>query len=298
MRRDDRKKLLVTGASGFLGRHVCRHAADAWEVIGLGRTAAAVPGVDRWVSLDLTDASGLVRLFGDLKPDAVIHLGAMSRLPDCQAEPARSLAVNVQASRQVAALSAERGIPCVFSSTDIVFDGQRPPYREADPVCPINTYGVHKALAEEAMLAAYPETLVCRLSMVFGMAGKWFRPDGQRMARGARLPLFRDEFRTPVSADRVAQGMLVAMGRHRGVLHLGGGMRVSRLGFGRMAARAFGYYAGGIVSCRQGEMDLGAPRPRDVTLDITLARRLGFAPLPLADELSALAARFRTASGC
>ena len=282
------KKLLVTGASGFVGRYVCRKASGAWQVLGLCRSCSEpIPGT-AYQFLDLTDLSAMARVFGDFRPDAVIHLAAMSGLAACQRDPASSYNINVAVSRRIAELCAEAFIPCVFTSTDIVFDGCCPPYSETDPVTPINVYGEHKALAETAMLAAFPEVSVCRLSLVFGMDGRWVRPDGRAMFEGVALKLFEDEYRTPIRAERLVDGLFLALEQSPGILHLGGGDRISRYDFGLMIAEMHSLKSAHVVSCRQKGMDLGAPRPADVSLNIDKARALGFHPGSLREEVGGL----------
>ena len=239
-------------------------------------------------SLELTDLPAMAGIFSEFRPDAVIHLAAMSGLGACQRDPASSYKINVDVSRRIAELCAEAHIPCVFSSTDIVFDGCCAPYSETDPVAPVNVYGEHKALAEAAMLSAFPEVSVCRLSLVFGMDGGWIRPDGKAMLDGAFLKLFADEYRTPIRAGRVVEGLLLALEKSPGILHLGGGERVSRYDFGHMIAEMYAPKKPHIVSCGQKDVDLGTPRPSDVSLSIDKARALGFQTRSLLEELSLL----------
>ena len=283
------KRLLITGASGFIGRHVCRKAAGTWQVLGLCRSRTGqMPGTV-FHSLDLTDLSALAGIFNDFRPDAVVHLAAMPGLGACQNDPASSYRINVAVSRRIAELCADVYIPCVFTSTDIVFDGRCAPYRETDPVAPVNVYGEHKALAESAMISVFPEVSVCRLSLVFGMDGGWIRPDGKAMFDGAVLKLFMDEYRTPIRVGRVVEGLFLALEKSPGILHLGGGERVSRYDLGHMIAEKHSLKKAHIVSCRQKNVDLGAPRPEDVSLNIDKARALGFHPRSLREELGFLA---------
>jgi dTDP-4-dehydrorhamnose reductase len=68
-------------------------------------------------------------------------------------------------------------------------------------------------------------------------------------------------------------------------LHLGGGDRISRYDFGLMIAETYFFQKARIIPCRQGDMDLGAPRPADVSLNIDKARALGFHPGCLREEV-------------
>ena len=128
-------------------------------------------------------------------------------------------------------------IPYVFTSTDLVFDGLNPPYKETDPVSPVNLYGEQKVMAERGILVRYPVAAICRMPLMFGVATppatSFMQPFMQTLREGKELSLFTDEFRTPVSGKTAAQGLLLALAIS-GIIHLGGKERVSRYDFGRL----------------------------------------------------------------
>lgn len=106
-----------------------------------------------------------------IKPDAVIHTAAKSDPNYCQLNRNESKKLNVDASINIAKLCAEYSIHCVFTSTDLVFNGLNAPYREEYPVCPVNFYGEQKVLAEEGMLKYHPMVAICRMALMFGITG-------------------------------------------------------------------------------------------------------------------------------
>lgn len=107
----------------------------------------------------------------------------------------------------------------------------------------------------------------------------------EAMRSGRAVRLFVDEHRTPVSGRTAAAGILLALGRHNGTLHLGGRERISRYEFGRMVADTLGDGNARLVPCRQQDAATSAPRPPDVSLDSSRAFAMGFSPVPLAEEL-------------
>lgn len=286
------QKLFVTGASGFLGWNLCYLAAATWEVYGTALTKTiAIPGTTL-LNIDLTNDSELNHLFQSIQPDAVIHLAAQSSPNVCQNQPEASYPLNVTASATIASLCADRELPCVFASSEMVFDGLNAPYREDDRVSPINRYGEQKALAEVAMLDRYPKTAICRMPLMFGAvpptASSFIQPFIQALRTGQELKLFTDEFRTPASATTAAKGLLLALQAVQGRLHLGGRERVSRYEFGCLMAAVLGLSPDGIKACRQQDLPMAAKRPPDLALDSTKALQLGYAPLSLRAELEAL----------
>ncbi|WP_138502149.1 SDR family oxidoreductase [Nostoc sp. PA-18-2419] len=289
------KRLLITGVSGFLGWHLCQLAKQEWEIYGTYLShPIEIPGV-KILKVNLTDFQELYRIFSTIKPAAVIHTAAHSQPNFCQTHPEESHAINVTASSNIAGLCADNSIPCVFTSTDLVFDGLNAPYYETDSVCPVNIYGEQKALAEAGMLERYPMTTVCRMPLMFGAATatakSFIQPFIQTLKDGKELNLFIDEFRSPVSGTTAAKGLLLALEKVSGIIHLGGKERMSRYDFGRLLAEVFQLPLTGIKACRQQDVKMPAPRPADVSLDSSKAFALGYQPLSLKEELEELRVR-------
>ncbi|MBE9207284.1 NAD(P)-dependent oxidoreductase [Nostoc sp. LEGE 06077] len=287
------KKLLITGASGFLGWHLCQLAKPDWEVYSTYNSHfIEIPGI-KILKVNLTDFQELQQLFNDIHPDAVIHTAAHSQPNFCQIYPQESHLINVTASCNIAGLCADFSIPCVFTSTDQVFNGLTPPYHENAPVCPINIYGEQKVMAEMGMLERYPMTAVCRIPLLFGCATptaqNFIQPFIQTLKEEKELNLFIDEYRTPASGTTAAKGLLLAVEKVNGIIHLGGKERISRYDFGQLLVEVFKLPSTGIKSCRQKDVKMSAPRPADVSLDSSQAFRLGYQPLSLKEELQIIA---------
>ena len=162
-------KLLVTGASGLLGRAVMRECTRAGhEVIGLAfsRVSGAL------VKLDLTDAEAIHGLIQRERPDVVINLAAERRPDVVERDPVAVKRLNVDAPAILAQACATLNPPAYLLniSTDYVFDGQNPPYFVDSPTHPLNAYGMSKREGEIAVLdAALPGYATnLRLPVLYG----------------------------------------------------------------------------------------------------------------------------------
>jgi dTDP-4-dehydrorhamnose reductase len=283
------KKLLITGASGFLGWHLCQLAKQEWEIYGTYLSHPLEISGIKMLKLNLTNFQELQHIFNDIKPTAVIHTAAHSQPNFCQTHPEESHTINVTTSCNIADLCADNSIPCAFTSSDLVFDGLNAPYRETDAVCPVNLYGEQKAIAEAGMLERYPMTAVCRMPLMFGAptptAKSFIQPIIETLKSEKELSLFIDEFRTPVSGTTAAKGLLLALEKVNGIIHLGGKERISRYDFGKLLVEVFQLPATGLKTCRQQDVKMPAPRPADVSLDSSKAFGLGYKPLSLKEEL-------------
>lgn len=287
------QKLLVTGASGFLGSNLCQYAQANWKVYGTYYNhKIQIPGVTI-AKVDLRNFDALRQLFQDIQPNAVVHSAAASKPNFCQIHPQESYSINVTATLNIAHLCAENNIPCAFTSTDLVFDGQNRFYQETDPVSPVSIYGEQKAEAEQKMLQIYPAIAVCRMPLMFGMSPDISSGLIQGMIRnlqaGKELNLFTDEFRTPTSATSAAQGLLLTITKKvHGRLHLGGKTRISRYELGLLLADILQLPQELIKPGKQADIEMAAPRSPDTSLDSNKAFALGYQPLTLQEELTQL----------
>ncbi|MBD2137313.1 NAD(P)-dependent oxidoreductase [Anabaena sp. FACHB-1237] len=284
------KKLLVTGVSGFLGWHLCQIInREEWEIYGTYAHKLIDICGTKIIKNDLTNLAQLTTLFQEIQPDAVIHLAAKSQPNYCQLNREESYKINVTASCNIAGLCADNSIPLVFTSTDLVFDGLNPPYQETDKVSPVNIYGEQKVAAEIGILNIYPSATICRMPLMFGnqtpTAKSFIQPFIEILKNGQELNLFTDEFRTPVSANTAAKGLLLALEKVQGIIHLGGKERISRYDFGKILVEVLQLPGDKLKSCLQSEVKMAAPRPKDVSLHSEKAFNLGYEPLSIREEL-------------
>ncbi len=299
--------LLITGASGFLGSWLCEAAQPQWQVTGLYSRQPGSDATVNWVQANLCKLEQLAPLITRLKPEAVIHLAALSNTPYCEAHPEETAKLNVDAPIALAQTCAQQQIPLIFTSSDLVFDGENspnketaPPYKENAPVNPQTAYGQQKAQAEAGVMAAWPQAIVARMPLMFGMGhsdSPKTAPNNfmtrllEALKAGEPISLFHDEIRNPLSAKMAAQGLLLAVDlainqRHQGLLHLGGPEAVSRYDLGVLLAKAQGYDPSHLQACSQDDVSFTMPRPKNVCIDCSLAHSLGFTPPSLAEQLA------------
>lgn len=156
-------RLLVTGADGFVGRHLVRAAQRAGHAVvaGIGPGGAApatwlAPDAAAGVTahpLDLSSADDLARLAAE-PVEAVVHLAAISSGADARRDPAAAMAVNTDATIALfdAVTAHGRAPRFLFVSTAEVYGaGHDGPITEAAPIAPMSPYAESKAAAEAAL---------------------------------------------------------------------------------------------------------------------------------------------------
>ncbi|MFC1742669.1 SDR family oxidoreductase [Candidatus Riflebacteria bacterium] len=286
------KRLLITGASGFLGWNLLNIACHQWDCYGLYHRNQLSHSQAAMQKVDITDYLAIKNIVNTINPDAIIHCAAIANAGFCQKNPEQSRRVNVAAAINIADLCNDLNIPCVFCSTDLVFDGLNPPYTEDSPVSPVSIYGEQKVEAEEDMKRRCGSVIICRLPLMFGRASPVSGCFLQNMLKdfeaGKTLTLFKDEFRTPAEAKVVAAGLLLALAKEPGIINLGGSERISRCDFGYLVREIFSLSKGGIKPCLQKDVKSPYSRAKDVSLDISKARSLGYKPQSLRFELKTM----------
>ncbi len=276
------RRILVTGATGFLGRHVLAAVPEAFRPIaGISprQNAVNLPDLES-LTLDLADPSSCARKVQDLHPDGILHLAAMADTGACELDPSSSERINVQASAELARAAQELNIPFVFCSTDLVFGGDKAPYRPADPVAPLMVYGQHKAQAEFLVSQLHSGALIARLPLMYGHSDDIRRGLVPaliaKLKSGQNVHLFEDEARSVAAASHVARGLWQALDWPSGIWHFGGPDPLSRYAFGLAVARHFGLESSLIIPSLQADHPGLAPRPKDVSLDSSASYARGW----------------------
>lgn len=210
--------VLLFGANGQLGSDIVRLWDDpAVQLVGLTRADA-----------DVTDAAAVERLVAENRPDVVINTTAFHNLPVCETDPETCFRVNVLGGRNIAAAAARAGASIVQVSTDYVFAGAKvTPYLEDDARAAVNVYGTVKIATEDIVRQANPQSLVVRVSGLYGLAGSAgkggnFVETMLRLAReGNPVRVVADQVTAPTNTAEIAEALLpLVRDGVRGTAHL------------------------------------------------------------------------------
>ena len=265
-------RVWITGAGGLIGNCLATSPAveaGRFEIIPLTHQ-----------TIDLTDFAAVEQRFRTESPAIVLHCGAMTKVPQCQANPALAKKVNIDATAHLAGLAKDAAF--VFFSTDLVFDGRKGNYSETDAINPMSAYADTKAQAEQIVLAN-PRHTVIRTSLNSGASPKGMAYNEMFLVawkKSETLHLFTDEFRCPIPASVTARAIWELVGGGQaGLYHLAGSERLSRAALGRLSAERHPEIRALIEHCSLREYQ-GPPRPPDTSLNCSKIQRLLSFPLP------------------
>ncbi|WP_286235435.1 dTDP-4-dehydrorhamnose reductase family protein [Thalassotalea sediminis] len=158
------KRVMITGATGLLGRALVKTLSQSFQVIGTGFTRAKPP----ILPLDLQNEEAVSTFIELHQPDVIIHAAA-ERKPDiCETDHQATINLNVNVSKHLAQCCQQQNIQLFFISTDYVFDGNNAPYEENAQTSPLNFYGQSKSQAEQAVLAISNQHTIIRVPVLYG----------------------------------------------------------------------------------------------------------------------------------
>lgn len=159
-----KKKILLIGANGQLGRCIQDRVPEHYDIISLNSK-----------QLDLCDLSELEKLFSEYKPDVAINSAAYTAVDLAEKETHLAYQINSNAPGIIAQVCKKNEVKFIHVSTDYVFSGDGSmPYDEESIADPKSIYGLSKLSGEQNVLSANAEAVVIRTSWVFSEYGKNF----------------------------------------------------------------------------------------------------------------------------
>lgn len=152
------KRLLVTGATGFLGSRIVRAYEKNCQIYAPGHG-----------EMDICDMASVKAYMEKVRPRAAVHCAAASDTGWCQEHPAESWRINVEGTEHMARACRDLGTRLIFCSSDQIYFGSAgmQPHREDEEVNPAGEYGRQKLEAEKRCMEFSPDSVCLRLCWMY-----------------------------------------------------------------------------------------------------------------------------------
>jgi len=263
-------RILVTGASGLLGLSLALEACPEHTVFGQAHSQRLNTSQFEIYQADLLVPGVIERLIDRTQPDWVIHCAAMANLDACEADPERAKQLNSEVPAKLASVVARGGARLLHVSTDAVFDGQHGDYSEDDTPHPLSTYAHTKLEGERAVKEANPAALIARVNL-YGWSLSGRRSLGEfffnNLSAGRQVMGFTDVYFCPLLANDLAHIFLKMLSaRLTGLYHVVSSECTSKLTFGQLIARTFGFDERLVIPTSVNQAGLKATRSPHLTL--------------------------------
>lgn len=288
--------VLITGANGFLGHHLCQQLLKRGvAVIATGTGPCRLPFVGNkdfvYETMDCTDAVLVNKLIAQYQPAAIIHAAAISRPDECELNKPLAHTVNVTGTENLLQAITSYQPYFLYVSTDFVFDGEKGMYTESDNPNPVNYYGHTKVEAEKLVLAYRGLHSIARTVLVYGkpLSGRdnILSIVQKKLLAGENYKVVNDQLRTPTYVDDLATGILLMLEKKAtGIFHLSGEQVMTPYEMAMAAASFLGLDASVIEEVNASVFSQPAKRPPKTGFNITKAKtELGFSPVSFTQGL-------------
>ena len=227
------KRILITGATGQLGRSVVEELQPHFNILSTARkipveTLTACPVVE----MDISNKSIVQQVVSKHEPDVLIHLAAMTNVDGCEREKEKAWDINVKGTEHLLQVISGSETRIIFISTDYVFDGENGPYGVDAKPSPINYYGKSKLAAENAIRGGRNAWVILRTNVLYGAGGSpasFVRWVTESLRIGNEIRVVDDQYGNPTWTGSLAESIkLLIVLNSEGLFHYGGADFISR----------------------------------------------------------------------
>lgn len=261
-------RVLVTGDQGFVGS-------------ATSKLLPHVIGFDAMRGQDIRNLEQLRETVATHRPDRILHLAAIARFADADADPVLAVETNVTGTKNVSQVADEFRIPVVYASTGSTYMPIKgtPPITENFPACGNSVYGCTKYMGELYIRQSRAPWIILRYAHLYGNEKRGHGLIGgflDRINRGLAPTLYGGKqsndftYITDVAEANV-KALNASWDKWRQVYNIGTGEELTAEAAGKMVCEVFGF-TGEIQRVEQRTVD-----PDRFVFDCSKAKRmLGF----------------------
>lgn len=223
---------LILGANGLIGRQFTRLCGEKGIRNTGTRYSREAGGLIPFNQVELDTIEGLL---DQVAPTVLINaIGLSGGVNFCESNPGTGRIYHVEATKIMVDWCRRKNVPFAYISTDYVFDGKNPPYKEDDETNPLNAYGRLKLEGERYIRENLPYHVIARTTNVFGWDPETQTPNflmhliaTLKEQDTIKVPGFL--YGNPTYAGDLAAGIMDLLDRKKyGLYHIVGSQYISR----------------------------------------------------------------------
>ncbi len=270
-----KEKILIIGSNGLLGQKVIEIFCRTYSVVAAGLESLPFSDFDcSYFQLDITNRKDVEKVLKKVNPDLVFNAAAYTQVDRAEIDRELCYSVNVAGVKNLTEVCSKGQIKYVHISTDYVFDGKKGNYSETDQPNPLGYYGRSKLDGEKVVQDSGCRFIIARTAVLFGHGhniqmnfANWVL---RELRADKKIRVVDDQIGNPTIVDNLAGALAEMLDKNiDGLFHVAGCEPVSRYQFASEIAAKFGFNQENILQIQSVDFPQQAPRPLDVSLNVS-----------------------------
>ncbi len=274
-----KKKILILGSSGLLGRNLCLYLKKNYEIFAhVNKRYVYFEGIKKF-DFNFFNKKKLINFLIKYKPNIIINSTGITNVEDCEKDKLKAYKINVGANDLFSSLSLKYNFKFISISSDHLYgNNNKKKFSESDLTNPVNYYAYTKIKSENIILKNSNNSLILRTNF-FGNGFHYRKSFSdqiiEKLNNGEKNFLFKDVFFNPVLISQLAKIISSLIQKNiSGILNISSDEKISKYKFGLMIAKTLNLNPKLIKPITLSSKKKLKRRPKNMTLDNSVLKKI------------------------
>ena len=231
--------VFITAGSGLLGKALLETCPNKYKLNAtyFPNKPDKFPKSINFFELNITNRDKVLNCIRRIKPDVIIHTASIGNVDFCEKNKDISWSTNINGTKNIIEAAKECNSEIIYISSNAVFDGNNPPYKEEDEINPINYYGETKVICERLVKNSKLKSVIIRAILMYGWHNSLERQNMvtwilDSISKGVPLKIVNDTYSNPLLSLNCADAIWATIKKEKtGIFHVAGADCISRYDF-------------------------------------------------------------------